>query len=200
VLQSIGRGVRIQPLPNKKGRLIKMYNGGEIDEELMSKIYNQVSPLETLFIYGTKADNLQEVINTLKQESEKENTTYLFEIDQELLDKPLLALAYKKNNNATPVKEENKTSEYVISQQDYEIIKTYLQELDDIILICKYDVDPLTLKKVKEEIAKGPNNSNLLRIDNTTKIVKNPDILLRNLFNFFNAKLKESNRFKELYT
>ena len=91
VLQSIGRGVRIQPLPNKIGRLTKLCNSGEIDKELKElmdeiceedKIYKDVPPLETLFIYGTKANNLQEIVNTLKQESEdEENIGHLFEIN-----------------------------------------------------------------------------------------------------------------------
>jgi hypothetical protein len=197
VLQSIGRGVRIQPLPNKRGRLTKLYNSGEIEKGLMEKIYEYVSPLETLFIYGTKADNLQEIVNTLKQESE-ENNKYLFELDPGLLDKPLLLLTYKKNNNTMLKKEENKSSKYVISEQDYETIKEYLQELEDKILVCKYNVDPIIIKKVKEEIAKNQNNSSLIHVDNKSKIIKNLDIILQNIFSFFKNKLKELNNFKEL--
>jgi len=197
VLQSIGRGVRIQPLPNKRGRLTKLYNSEEIDKELMEKIYEYVSPLETLFIYGTKADNLQEIVNTLKQESEdEENIGHLFEINPELLDKLLLVPTYK-DSNLILIEKEDRISEYVISQQDYKIIETCLQELDDKILVWKYDTDPKVLEKLKE-VLKQKKDNDLFRIDDTAKIIKNPDILLRNIFSYFSAKLKEFDSFKEL--
>ncbi|MFP3206851.1 MAG: DEAD/DEAH box helicase family protein, partial [Hydrogenobaculum sp.] len=198
VLQSIGRGVRIQPLPNKRGRLTKLYNSEEIEKGLMEKIYKYVSPLETLFIYGTKADNLQEIVNTLKQESEdEENIGYLFEINPELLDKLLLVPTYK-DSNLMLIEKEDKISKYAISQQDHKIIETYLQELDDKILVWKYDADPLILERLKEEITEKPEDNNLFRIDDTAKIIKNPDILLRNILSYFSAKLKEFDSFKEL--
>jgi Type III restriction enzyme, res subunit. len=198
VLQSIGRGVRIQPLPNKRGRLTKLYNSGEIEKGLMEKIYKYVSPLETLFIYGTRADNLQEIVNTLKQESEdEENIGHLFEINPELLDKLLLVPTYK-DSNLMLIEKEDRISGYVISQQDHKIIETYLQELDDKILVWKYDADPLILERLKEEITEKPEDNNLFRIDDTAKIIKNPDILLRNILSYFSAKLKEFDSFKEL--
>jgi hypothetical protein len=191
VLQSIGRGVRIQPIPNKRGRLTKLYNSREIDKELMEKIYEYVSPLETLFICGTKADNLQEIVNTLKQESEdEENIGYLFEINPELLDKLLLVPTYK-DSNLMLIEKEDRISEYTISQQDYETIETYLRELDDKILVWKYDADPKVLEKLKK-------NNNLFRIDDTAKIIKKPDILLRNILSYFSAKPQEFDGFKEL--
>ena len=198
VLQSIGRGVRIQPLPNKRGRLTKLYNSEEIEKGLMEKIYKYVSPLETLFIYGTKADNLQEIVNTLKQESEdEENIGHLFEINPELLDKLLLVPKYK-DSNLMLIEKEDKISKYAISQQDHKIIETYLQGLDDKILVWKYDADPLILERLKEEITEKPEDNNLFRIDDTAKIIKNPDILLRNILSYFSAKLKEFDSFKEL--
>jgi hypothetical protein len=199
VLQSIGRGVRIQPLPNKRGRLTKLYNSGEIEKGLMEKIYEYVSPLETLFIYGTKADNLQEIVNTLKQESEdEENIGHLFEINPELLDKLLLIPTYK-DSNLMLIEKEDRISEYAISQQDYKIIETYLQELDDKILVWRYDADPKVLEKLRKAVSdKQKKDNNLFRIDSASKIIKNPDILLRNILSYFSAKFKEFDSFKEL--
>ncbi|MBX0310302.1 MAG: restriction endonuclease subunit R, partial [Sulfurihydrogenibium sp.] len=199
VLQSIGRGVRIQPLPNKRGRLTKLYNSGEIDKELMEKIYEYVSPLETLFIYGTKADNLQEIVNTLKQESGNgENIGHLFEINPKLSDKLLLIPTYK-DSSLMLIEKEGGISEYLISQQDYDMVRAYLQGLDDRILVWKYDADPRVLEKLKEFVLnKQEKGSSLFRIDNTAKVIKNPDILLRNIFSYFSIRLKEFNNFKEL--
>ena len=47
VLQSIGRGVRIEPLKNKKKRLLELYNNKE-DDGWYGNIGKIVPPLETL--------------------------------------------------------------------------------------------------------------------------------------------------------
>ncbi|NPU89621.1 MAG: DEAD/DEAH box helicase family protein [Fervidobacterium sp.] len=190
VLQSIGRGVRIQPLPNKRGRLAKLYNKGEVDNELMKKIQKHVAPLETLFVYGTKADNLQEIVNTLRQESEDvESLGNLFEINPKIFDKVLLVPTYKESNLML-IEKEDMISKYPVSQQDYEMITAYLRELDDRILVWKYDVDPLVLKRLKE--------NDLLYIDNSVKTINNPDMLLQNIFSYFSTKFKEFEDFREL--
>jgi len=59
VLQSIGRGVRIEPLPNKRRRAVYLYNNQEIDNDIFNKIKDYIEPLESLFVFGTKADNLK---------------------------------------------------------------------------------------------------------------------------------------------
>ena len=202
VLQSIGRGVRIQPLPNKRGRLTKLYNSGEIEKGLMDRIYKHASPIETLFIYGTKADNLEEIVKTLKQElEEEEKLRDLFEINPEISDKLLLVPKYK-DGNLMLIEKEDRISEYVISQQDYEMIKKYLQDLDDRILVWKYDANPIVLEKLKKpkEVVSDEQkkDSNLFRIDDTAKIIKNPDILMRNILSYFSAKLKEFDSFEKL--
>jgi len=38
VIQSIGRGVRIDPLPNKRRRAVYLYNNQEIDKDIFEKI------------------------------------------------------------------------------------------------------------------------------------------------------------------
>ncbi len=90
VLQSIGRGVRIEPLPNKRSRAVYLYNNQEIDNDIFNKIKDYIEPLESLFVFGTKADNLKEVIETLKQEKPEVLLGDLFEINPAVKDKDLL--------------------------------------------------------------------------------------------------------------
>jgi len=53
VLQSVGRGVRIEPLKNKRKRLKELLNAKEIKEQLFNKIKNLILPIESLFVFGT---------------------------------------------------------------------------------------------------------------------------------------------------
>ncbi len=73
VVQSIGRGVRIEPIKGKRRRLRNLYNKGE-DQGLFHKINEYVQPLETLFIFGTNRNALSEVITTLIVEREVKRT------------------------------------------------------------------------------------------------------------------------------
>jgi hypothetical protein len=55
VLQSVGRGVRIEPLKNKRRRLQNLFNAKEVKEQLFEKIKNLILPIESLFVFGTNA-------------------------------------------------------------------------------------------------------------------------------------------------
>jgi type III restriction enzyme len=71
ILQSVGRGARIEPLPGYHKRFNFLKAGEKLSEE-ESLIFNQVKkdilPLESEFIFGTNRDALQTVIEELEQE------------------------------------------------------------------------------------------------------------------------------------
>ncbi|MEG3066495.1 hypothetical protein [Acetomicrobium sp.] len=77
ILQSVGRGVRIQPIKNKRKRLLQLYNAGEIDKDLFDLLKDKAFPMETLFIFGTNREALVTVIQELKKEKSKESVTQL---------------------------------------------------------------------------------------------------------------------------
>jgi len=72
ILQYVGRGVRIEPVKNKKVRLKKLLGDKIISEKDYLEIKDLIQPLESLFVYGTNAENLREVIKTMKDEKSEE--------------------------------------------------------------------------------------------------------------------------------
>lgn len=194
VLQSIGRGVRIEPLPNKRKRVVFLYNNNQIDENLFSSIKYKVEPLETLFVFGTKADNLNEVIKTLKQEKPDVLLGDLFEINPDVKDKLLLIPVYKESGKI--LVEEQHVIKFPISINDFDSVKKYFKYLDDKICLVKYDPDIKVLKKLKEAFNGGENDYFLL-VDNE-KEINNPDFLLRKIFKHFISKSHEFIEFKRL--
>jgi type III restriction enzyme len=68
ILQSVGRGVRIEPIKNKRKRLLPLYNAGEVEQNLFQRLKDAVQPLETLFIFGTNRTALQTVLENLQKE------------------------------------------------------------------------------------------------------------------------------------
>jgi len=66
VLQSVGRGIRIEPIKNKRKRLWHLFTAKKMKENVYRKIKNYIFPIETLFIFGTNAGALKEVIKTFE--------------------------------------------------------------------------------------------------------------------------------------
>ncbi|MCX7759552.1 MAG: hypothetical protein N2169_08140, partial [bacterium] len=89
-----------------------------------------IQPLETLFVYGTKAENLKEVIETLQQEKhEEEWIGDLFEINPEIKDKLLLIPTYQKSNKI--LADENDIIKFEVHPNDLDITKTYFNYIGD---------------------------------------------------------------------
>jgi superfamily II DNA or RNA helicase len=194
VLQSIGRGVRIEPLPNKRRRAIRLYNNQEISRELFEKIKEHIEPLETLFVFGTKAENLKEVLNTLKQEKTEELLGDLFEINPNIKDKELLIPVYIDSENI--IAEEEDIIKYRINPEDYEMVKNYFNYIGDKILLCKFNFDIRVLNKIKEAF-NGQKNKYFIETNEQPKI-NNPEFLLQSIFKHFSNKTKEFKTFKKL--
>jgi superfamily II DNA or RNA helicase len=194
VLQSIGRGVRIEPLPNKRRRAVYLYNNQEIDKDIFENIKDYIEPLESLFVFGTKADNLKEVIETLKQEKQEVLLGDLFEINPEVKDKLLLIPVYRNSNNL--IVEEKDVIKYPIHPDDYEMVKNYFNYIGEKVALIKYDCDVRVLNKIKEAF-NGHKNDYFIETKDQIKI-SNPHFLLQNIFKHFSNKTKEFQTFKKL--
>lgn len=194
VLQSIGRGVRIEPLPNKRKRALYLYNNKEIDEQLFDKIKDNINALETLFVYGTKAENLKEVIETLKQEKQEVLLGDLFEINPDVKDKLLLIPTYRTSDYL--IIEEQNTLKFPIHPDDYNVVANYFNYLGDKIILCKYDCNIKVLSRIKHGF--NGNKEDFFLIRSEEPKIANPEILLSLILKHFANKTKEFSNFKRL--
>jgi superfamily II DNA or RNA helicase len=194
VLQSIGRGVRIEPLPNKRRRAVYLYNNQEIDNDIFNKIKDYIEPLESLFVFGTKADNLKEVVETLKQEKPEVFLGVLFEINPAVKGKDLLIPIYRVSDKI--IVEEKDIVKYPIHPDDYEMVKNYFIYINEKVALSKYDCDVRVLNKIKAGF-NGHKNDYFIETNEQLKI-NNPEFLLQNIFKHFSNKTKEFQTFKKL--
>lgn len=194
VLQSIGRGVRIEPLLNKRRRAIYLYNNQEIHHDIFEKIKDSIEPLESLFVLGTKAENLKEVVETLKQEKPEVLLGDLFEINPKTKDKELLIPVYRDSDKI--IVEEKEVVKYPVHPDDYEMAKNYFNYIGEKITLCKFDCDVRVLSKLKEGF-NGHKNDYFIETKEHTKI-NNPEFLLKNIFRHFLNKTKEFQTLKKL--
>lgn len=192
VLQSIGRGVRIEPIQNKRQRLQFLLNNNQISQEEFIKIQNHIKPLETLFVYGTKSENLKEVIDTLKQEKQEEPIGDLFEINPDVKDKLLLIPTYKESEQIVA---DEISLKFEISQNDFDLTKRYFEYIGEKVALVKYDCEPKILHTLKTSMN---NQTDYYKIDGNVVTLNKPDILIKNIFKHFSIRTKEFNNFKKL--
>jgi superfamily II DNA or RNA helicase len=194
VLQSVGRGVRIEVLPNKRKRMKFLYNNKEVDKGIFDLIKDDIEPLETLFVFGTKAENLKEVIDTLKQEKTDEIIGNLFEINPDIKNKELLIPKYK--NSAKLIVEEKEVVKFLIHPDDYETAKNYFNYIRDKIALLKFDCDIRVLSEIKNGFNGGKNK--FFNLTKEEAKINNPELILKRIFAHFKNKIEEFDSFKEL--
>ncbi len=188
VLQTIGRGVRIEPFKGVRKRLEKCEG---LDFNLRERFRNKALGIETLFIMATQTDaikgileGLEEFIQSYPLSGFRKSKTF----------KPLLVPKYKDSTSL-----QNKP--YILSRCDFEELKSYIESFDEDVLLLREsmrakDLGYKTLCKIKEKMTNdGKTQAIEIRGDIPTLKAENA---LRVLEGFFNAKSKEFERFAEI--
>jgi hypothetical protein len=193
ILQSVGRGVRIEPMKNKRKRLLQLYNSKEIDEDLFNKIKDKTLPVETLFIFGTNRNALITVIQELRKERkrEEEHQISLFINEKVKKDKLLLVPTYKLADQ--PLLITKRTIKFEISKEDLELLKKFRDFIqDDRVLLMRYTTEPKKIKLLKE-LTEDDGNFKL-----ANKSFKNIDLIFQRFLNFLSVVPEEFEKLKEL--
>ncbi len=143
ILQSVGRGVRIEPLSGKRRRLLSLYNAGEIDKATFDALKNQAPILETLFIFGTNRQALQTVIQQLDQEKRREDEHEIaLAVNDDAIDKRLLLIPVYQETGHT-ILEDHKPHKFEIAQEELNLLRQYMDHLGDPrLLVCRHGASP----------------------------------------------------------
>lgn len=144
VLQSIGRGVRIEPLKNSRQRLKYLQLVDEDKKNLTQISESEIMPLETLFIFGTKKDALRFVLETLQ-----------IQLKDDLSHEDLL-IPVSKPPGAKQISQK-RSLKFPIFKNQLEMIKCYFQSVNDKVLIIANNLNPeeyCLIKKSFENIGK----------------------------------------------
>lgn len=179
VLQTIGRGVRIEPYKNMRKRLAK----SDLEYGEREKIKGWGSGLETLFVMATHHGAIKLIVEKIQ---DLRTQTPLKGIQKSKIFSPLLVPKYQEV-------EGNRS--YKISKEDFEELKGYLQSFDEDVLLLNEDIKNLdmgysTIQKVIQEdesIQKTGAKQN-----------KSPKEMLQIIDTFFICKQKNLKEFREL--
>ncbi len=191
ILQAIGRGVRIEPVKNKRKRLIRL-NTENIDEKIFDKIKDIVDPIETLFIFATNRNILISVIEELnKQEKVKEKVLSL-ELNPNVKNKLLLIPVYRPLKRASLIEELDLRQKLELSNEDYDLLERFLQYVqDDRIIMLKYNTDPIKVRLIREK-------RNIKQVKTTKKSLRNIDLIFKSYFDYLNLEETRLDGFKIL--
>lgn len=192
VLQSVGRGVRIEPQKYQRKRLQNLFKAKKVKEEVFEKVKNLILPIESLFVFGTNAENLKEIIKTLKEEKQDKNLGGVFIVNPEREGKTLLIPVYRESERIFA--EEKEPQKYSISKDDFATTSQFYGFLGDKIALIKYDCEVKVLKKAKESFEENERYYDF----NERNSLYEPELILDRIFDYLSVKSKELEKFKEL--
>lgn len=119
VLQAIGRGVRIQPVPGIRKRLSYIVNPEEteqlekyIDVKTKEAVLKRCLPLESLFLFATKKEVIKNITENLSREKDADDWKIVKNIQKTKIPKDLIIPKYEEVVAEIPA--------YSINQTEYE--------------------------------------------------------------------------------
>ncbi|MBC7328312.1 DEAD/DEAH box helicase family protein [bacterium] len=206
ILQSVGRGVRIEPISGKRKRLLELYNGKEIEEKLFEEISSAISPhplssipLEILFIFGTNRNALETVIQELDQEERKEGELQLslFPNLYESEKAPkLLVPTYKSSGN--PILKTERRKRIELSEEDLGVLERFMNLIDDRVLLMRYSehIGDMAVEKLK--FLRDSLRNKDEHFSPTDRRYKMVDVVVQRILDYLNVVPEELDRFKVL--
>lgn len=154
ILQSVGRGVRIEPLKGRRRRLTSLANAGEADKRLLQQARPFLPALESLFIFGTNRAALESVFRELDQEKEKEEGLELaLEVNPAASNgRPLLVPVYRYAGR--PLIEQRAPRKFELPQEELYDLQNYLDYLgDERLWLAHHDLAPRQIGYLNKVLA-----------------------------------------------
>lgn len=197
ILQSVGRGARIEPLPDHRKRFRDLYAGGKLSEDeqaLFHQVKEDVLPLESEFIFGTNRNALETVISELDQEDpELDSHEVSLRLNREAVgDKTLLIPVFKQQERL--LCHQRDLAKFSLSPDNLAQLKDYLAYLDDDrLLLALYDMTPKQIETVRASVAE---ESDHFKTDGPH--YKNLSVLVRQVVRYMSLQVQELEKFKKL--
>lgn len=116
VLQAIGRGVRIQPIPGIRKRLSYIVNPGEteqlekyIDVKAKEEVLQKCLPVESLFLFATKKEVIKNITENLSREKDADDWKIVKHLEKTKIPEDLIIPKYEEVVAEIPAYSINRT-------------------------------------------------------------------------------------------
>lgn len=150
ILQSAGRGVRIEPLPGQRKRLDRLLNAGKITKKFFDAVGPQRKTLETLFIFATNHNAVESVISQLREEEEGDRMeTLSLSVSPKAKEQVLLVPLYKDADHL--IGEGRSLRKFELHDTELDVIQRYVKHIsDDKVLMAIYGLTPGRLQLLQK--------------------------------------------------
>ena len=195
VLQSIGRGVRIEPISGKRKRA--KYLGDDFLIKNLNEFKNSLTAIETLFVFATSKEAISTILEEIKEfkkHTESKRKLSLFKNEERIKDEIILIPRYKFLGRKKFELEEK--SRYSINESDFKSVQNFVQFMDDRVLLVNFETSPKLLQFFKQSLTQE-NREKFYKTDSHLEI-KDPVKIINRIFNFWNEKVEEFERLKEI--
>ena len=191
ILQSVGRGVRIEPFAGQRQRLAYLQIQEPDKKEIIYKIRGFVDPLETLIIFATNRSALETVISELSSEDDVrgvKDTLSLFINDRVKETQPLLIPTYRYSDHV--LFEERQPVKFELSPEDLTVLGKFVNWVgDEKVLTMCLDCEPKILERLKNSLE--PDQKTRYYDASSVKSFRNPIQLANKAANYFNIHLQD---------
>ncbi len=138
ILQSVGRGVRVEPLPGLRQRLeVLAEKGAGPAREVLERARGLAWPLETLFLFAANRAALETVITHLDMEGRRARREGRREAPRTVSPSPMATVPL-----------------FPITRQDLARVRAYLDDLgDDRLLLVHHDASPGDVVRLRRCLA-----------------------------------------------
>ena len=144
VLQAIGRGVRVEPLPNMRNRFDylpekeKLFTVDEI-QQLSSKVQS----VESVFVFSTNKETVGAILQNISSGIEKEEWKKVDGIGKTLINVDLPVPEYEELDELNP-------NRYKISATELASVQSYAAEAGTKLLLVEHNIHFKTIRKLNE--------------------------------------------------
>ncbi len=192
VLQSIGRGIRIEPIKNNRKRLGKIIPSLLLPEE-REEILGYVNPIETLFVFATNRSAIQNILDITKDKSVVGDVdTRLVELDCDNHGRDLFIPVYKEKRY-----ELCELPKFPLAKGTFNRMKWYLENTTESVILLNYPILSLKdLNSLKELVLEEAPEQHF--VFNDSREYKDLDVLIFSLKQHIRSKAKVLEKFKEL--
>jgi len=192
ILQSVGRGVRIEPVVGQRQRLRILHRGGVVDDATFEATRDKAPALETLFILGTNHQALQTVISEMQKEGGvgERHQMSLF-LNPEAKQRMLLVPTYQPAS--APLAEQKRIAKYDIDEKELGLLRQYGETTDARVLVARHGIEPRMVRLLTKSLA---NADDFYSTDGPR--VKNLDVLSRRVFSHLGIVPDEFDRLKPM--
>ncbi|MGQ9902308.1 MAG: DEAD/DEAH box helicase family protein [Fimbriimonadales bacterium] len=193
LLQSLGRGVRIEPLKGQRQRLEFLYQAGQVAHELFAQAAPYAQALETLFVFATNRNAVQEVMGGLAQERAQSVRRLPCppEVNPQAKQRCLLVPVYKRGDR--PLAATRTLSRFPIHSDERALLQSLVASTDARVLLLLTDSAPHSVALLQSSVDKPEK---FFRTDGQR--IGNPVALLRRAAHYFSIVPEEVDRLKPL--